>query len=834
MSSIKTAILLISLILFGTPSSAQKTDATQDRLRQAVELEKNNKDSARQAFTRLLPEVRRSPGSIELATVLQHLSVLDLNAADYPAAVAHAKECSELFEELHDAVNEISCGTVIGRAQTASGLYADAAATGEKMLDVARSKGLAEAHVSLLNNSGNIDLFLGRYDKAFRKYKEAEGLLAVSTGQPWYARRRTVTLANLATLYQRLGQYERALRMYSQIRDSAQPLPSGEQGQVLENSGTLLRRLGDPYKALQFYAQAGVLFEAAHDIAGQISIAKNTGIALALGLGHLDEAVPMFQQALNLAVRFANQREIAQAALYEAETLRRSGKPEAAAELFREALSVSRKIGSGEDEWKALYGLGQLTEISDRAAALRYYQQAIVCIEKIRVNAGPPAQRTGFLADKRDVYDAAIRLLLLETPISVSSIFDLLEKAKARSFQDVLPSTGDLKLSSIQERLPPRTLLLDYWLSEDQLAVIWVSNSAWGVSQSRAPTKLQLTNLSNVISIGASSDWRSQAAQLSREILPFAKPDAERLIVIPDGQLQSIPFEVLSASGNKAGRLLIEDYTVSYLPAAALLLNPRPRRAGWIAPWTALLEGFADPRTRVDGPANPMFSADRLVPLTSSAEELRSASRLLGGKSRLHIGAENRKEAFLHRSIPNAPVLHLATHAIADSDDPDRSRLAFSPLSPGAPADYLFARELYSANLKGVDLALLSACDTERGTTIRGEGVQSLSRALLAAGAQSSITTLWRVGDVTGKRFSDRLYAHLAKGEPVAEALRAVKLEFYNSAGPLAHPSYWSLYILNGNPLVRIPRSVPWAAIVGFFFLLAALCFTLKQKQSRG
>jgi CHAT domain-containing protein len=61
--------------------------------------------------------------------------------------------------------------------------------------------------------------------------------------------------------------------------------------------------------------------------------------------------------------------------------------------------------------------------------------------------------------------------------------------------------------------------------------------------------------------------------------------------------------------------------------------------------------------------------------------------------------------------------------------------------------DYLFLRELYDLNLNGVRLATISACDTERGKIIRGEGVQAFSRALLSAGAASSLTTLWRVDD---------------------------------------------------------------------------------------
>jgi len=50
---------------------------------------------------------------------------------------------------------------------------------------------------------------------------------------------------------------------------------------------------------------------------------------------------------------------------------------------------------------------------------------------------------------------------------------------------------------------------------------------------------------------------------------------------------------------------------------------------------------------------------------------------------------------------------------------------------------YLFLKELYDLDLRGVDLATLSACDTEQGKSVgAARAWQSFSRALLAAGAR--------------------------------------------------------------------------------------------------
>ena len=63
-----------------------------------------------------------------------------------------------------------------------------------------------------------------------------------------------------------------------------------------------------------------------------------------------------------------------------------------------------------------------------------------------------------------------------------------------------------------------------------------------------------------------------------------------------------------------------------------------------------------------------------------------------------------------------------------------------------------------------MQLVTLSACDTERGKVIRGEGVEGFSRALLAAGAASAVTTMWDVVDRASAEFMKQFYFALARG----------------------------------------------------------------------
>jgi CHAT domain-containing protein len=165
--------------------------------------------------------------------------------------------------------------------------------------------------------------------------------------------------------------------------------------------------------------------------------------------------------------------------------------------------------------------------------------------------------------------------------------------------------------------------------------------------------------------------------------------------------------------------------------------------------------------------------------------------------------------------------VHLGTHAVVDSENPDRSRILMAPAVGAAASDYLFQREAYDLDLEGVDLVTLSACDTARGKMVRGEGVQAFSQAFLSAGGAATITSLWRVSDQSTAAFMKQLYYFLARGQPKTEALRAAKLAFLRSNSPWSHPRYWAAFILQGDGWE------PCARPISITFVLCAAAIAL-------
>jgi hypothetical protein len=106
---------------------------------------------------------------------------------------------------------------------------------------------------------------------------------------------------------------------------------------------------------------------------------------------------------------------------------------------------------------------------------------------------------------------------------------------------------------------------------------------------------------------------------------------------------------------------------------------------------------------------------------------------------------------------------------------------------------------------------------------VRGEGVQSFSRAFLAAGARSAVTTLWRVADAPTADFMAIFYHHLQQGLSRDEALRRAKLRFLASHSAQADPHFWGSFVLTGDALRPIPRAVEWKTIVLWGATVAAL-----------
>jgi tetratricopeptide (TPR) repeat protein len=313
-----------------------------------------------------------------------------------------------------------------------------------------------------------------------------------------------------------------------------------------------------------------------------------------------------------------------------------------------------------------------------------------------------------------------------------------------------------------------------------------------------------------------------------------------RLVIIPDGPLHRLPFDALRLAD---GRLAVERFAVSIAPSAGVLRELwRRERSDTAAPRHLRILSVGDPRFDRENPnegaAAQAFhaafeAAGGLPRLPASGKEARLVGRYADASEVLL--RDDASEAYLkHGQLGAFRVLHFATHAVVDDRSVSRTAIA---LTPGSREDgFLAPAELAGLGLDA-DLVVLSACRTAGGVLVAGEGVQGLTAPLLQAGARSVVATRWRIADRAAIRLVQPFYDALADGLPVADALRAAKLEALRRGAPARE---WASFTAVGDPLVRIPLRHPptrwqaWAAwLAGAAALLGVIFYAAVGRRER-
>lgn len=837
------AVVLLSLGWQSVLSQSASPEQFKAQLERAKTLRQaGSSEEAQKIYESLLPQLRSRSASPELVETLNNLSDIATMAGEYDRAVNISRESASACQQMRDKHCEARARDDAGMAYSNAGNYAEAAGELDLALKLNSEAGDAETAVMILNNRGIVNYYQAKYSESLRTYESALKYVEKSTTEAWAATWKLLTLLNLATLYQRLGNDQRAIGIYTSVLNDAKGLSSRDIGHINANLGVLYRHLGDTQNALQSYRYADEYYAKEKDTDGELGVLKNTGILQALDLGQLKEALKTFDRVYALAVKTKSQREAMQAVLYRGETLFRLDRLADAEKEFTSALTSADQLGTVEEQWKAVYGLGKIALRNNRRdVAEAKFREAIKRIESVRSKL-QLSIKSDFFADKREVYDALIKLQLERN--DVAAAFEYMERSRARVFQDRFfgskLSPDALTLHSIQARLEPKTALVEFWVGADAFAVVWVTHDSSGIAQSH-PSSADMDGLEHFVTAlpdNLSRNWQRDmqkiSAMLPSGILPFTQDRYSHILIVPDSFLSLVPFELVSTS---AGQPLLESRDITYLPSAVLLLRGAQANASALGyPWQPQLIGFGDPA--IVGSGESSLTTAREIgggALPASGEEIRMIAKMSAGKTRLFLGPEDRKSSFFDSARSGALLLHVSTHAVADMDDPERSRLLFSPDENGQPNDYLFLKELYDLDLRGMSLATLSACDTERGRLVPGEGIQAFSRALLAAGSRSALTTLWRVPDQPTSQFMQQFYYFLLKKhKSKAEALRLAKLEFLHSGTELSHPRYWAAFVLNGEGSEPVPRFIPWQLLVMPIPLLALavfLFFRLRRKK---
>ena len=109
----------------------------------------------------------------------------------------------------------------------------------------------------------------------------------------------------------------------------------------------------------------------------------------------------------------------------------------------------------------------------------------------------------------------------------------------------------------------------------------------------------------------------------------------------------------------------------------------------------------------------------------------------------------------------------------------------------------LFTPEIFNLRLNA-ELVVLSACETGIGKLEEGEGVMSLNRAFLYAGARNVVSSFWKVNDKFTSELMTWFYSYIIEGYSYSRALQQAKLRLLENESS-AYSLYWAGFAIIGE-----------------------------------
>ncbi|HWE60230.1 MAG TPA: CHAT domain-containing protein [Chloroflexota bacterium] len=541
-------------------------------------------------------------------------------------------------------------------------------------------------------------------------------------------------------------------------------------------------------------------------------------------MGQLDQALAAYGAALDLTPadrRFTRAILINNSA--EIDVLQ--GRLAQAQAAYEDVLAIWRESGGDFEIVEALVNLGDVQErrgLTEEAIAS--YQQAIAAVESLRSRLKAEEARSGFLATRLAPYERVIALCLA-SPDRMALAFEMVERAKARAFIELLAN---------QPLRPPQAVprpLLDRERSlREALAHLYqmgVHAGAPGPAGERAATledeledvyrqlrrlDAQYTGLRTVDTLSL-AEVRRRLPE-GQALLEYFSADQELgCFVIANGRVHGQLLPGLSVLAARAMESPVDATVPSALGVVADPELSQALFAAALAPIVDLLAGCADlivvPHGALHylplhalGAGTPLLARHRVcyapsasillrerpqpqsVPQHSCLAlgyggdslhyadlEARHVAQLTGGMA--HVGEQATAERLL-REGGAYRALHLVCHGTFNP----RAPLASGLLLADGKLDAMTVMQ----NLRlHADLVVLSACDTGQAQVLRGDELMGLARAFLYAGAAAVVVSLWPVDDLATALLMDAFYraraALPADRAGAAEALRQAQRE---------------------------------------------------------
>jgi tetratricopeptide (TPR) repeat protein len=710
------------------------------------------------------------------------LGILFHRMADYDEALRAFATARTVWQQMSNRVGEVD--TLTSRAETLLELgdTVGAKADLEQALAIANADGLKSGQTRALRVLGSAVLRAGNLVEA-QRYFAASARLAHATGEiaaESYARRA------LGDVEHRRGRLPQALR-----EDRA--------------ALALVRRAADRD------GEAATLEQLARDAAaaGELDAAKSD-IDAALKINETQRGEindPSLRTSYFAAMRAYPDTEV--------DILMRLDRRDPDAGYARAALGAAeraraRSLGDMFAERSIALARGAPPEL---AAAQRNAEErlsmAAFRLARADAQASGPGDgngNAGGASARRQVLVDAVD----DASLALDEIRGRVRSANPRYADLLQPTTLDS--ADVQRRLlPPDGAVLEYWLGSRESYVWVLSRDAFRVLRlaPRAVIERRAATLKSLLrtpvaapAAGGFAALAESESHASHSIAAAADALAgllragdtlrglpRQVAIVADGSLAQIPFGVLPVrpGGPTWGSL----HDLSYLPSLTTLKWLRrpsdEQTAG--PPSVAVL-------------AAPILPPGQAAPLPYSRAEAESIAALLpADRVWLALGADASRAKVLTTDWHRFTIVHFATHALVDLERPELSGIELSAPDDGKDPvrdGILRMNDIYDLDMP-VDLVVLSGCDTAAGRTLESEGVFSLSRAFLYAGARRVIASLWPVEDRATAAFMASFYrALLVEHNTAPTALRVAQQRLARDSRWSA-PYYWAGFVLQGD-----------------------------------
>lgn len=371
-------------------------------------------------------------------------------------------------------------------------------------------------------------------------------------------------------------------------------------------------------------------------------------------------------------------------------------------------------------------------------------------------------------------------------------------------------ANNNFDVASLQTKMSNKQLMVRYIATDSMLFAFAITNQAIQLFRLASTTEVRqaLATLKPTIT-AQNQAYLPTVSALYRLLLQpvLSTYEANELVIIPDGEVLTLPFEILYNAGTK--KYLVQEKILSYSYALPLY---------FLQQYSTAVSSKATVTFAPSYPSlpSPLVLATRanMYNLVNAATEAEAISKLYNG---VYFGTSTATVNNFIQSLGKYNIYHLAMHAWVDSTAPENSSLIFYNNAP------LYFKQLYQLNFPAA-MVVLSACNTGMGAMELGEGVQSLSRALTYSGVQSAVYSLWEVPDKETSEIMIEFYENLSKGQSKSLALANAKRTFLLNNPLKQHPFYWAGFVLNGNTEAIGKSYASWytalaaaiAALIGF------------------